>query len=405
MFNARTLFDKRSTDNRKEVLHYSRFIFNGHFILFLSVAFGALMLQYSDLLKHLPRGINYHFIIALLLSVSAIASLRTYFKEADQVFLLAYEKQLNSYVKKSIMAAFIKQAVIWTILFALLFPLYQAGSHFYPIGMACAYVFGLVAMKLGLFVRWSAMKLGMSNMAVNILLFLILMAGIYNSLEGVYFTALGELAFLAGLLYLMNHITKNYVFNWETVIDYEHELTQRQYKTINMFTDVKGLKDNVRRRRFLDGLLKQPDRKYNQKSMFLYLFKRNFVRSKDAFWIIIRLVVIGGLIIWLVRQPIIAAIIGIFLIYIVVLQSSQFYKQQAYQLWPQVWPVREELVIDGFRQFLWQLSLVTAIVITLIYVAFYPGHFYYAAAFFIIMWWTNQQVMNKLKKKMTLLKD
>ncbi|KAA1039161.1 ABC transporter permease [Macrococcus equipercicus] len=405
MVNAQTLFAKRSNDNRAEVLRYSRFIFNGHFILFLSIAFGALMLQYAELLKHLPKGINYHLIIALLLSLGGIAPLRTYFKEADQVFLLAYERQLKDYVKKSIRAAFIKHAVIWSLFFALLYPLYHAGAHFYFIGMIGAYLFGVAAILLGLLVRWSAMKLGISNLSVNILLFIILMAGIYNSLEGVYFTALTELLFLGGLLYLMNSIAKNYVFKWDDIIDYEQELTQRQYKTINMFTDVKGLKDNVRRRRFLDGLLKQPAADYNHEGMFLYLFKRNFARSKDAFWIIIRLVVIGGIVIWLVRQPVIAVIIGIFIVYIIVLQSSQFYKQQAYQLWPQVWPVREQLVMDGFRKFLWQLSLSAALLIALLYIACYPGHFYYAVLFFVIMWWTNQQVMGKLKKKMTLLKD
>ncbi len=266
-------------------------------------------------------------------------------------------------------------------------------------------MFGVMMILIGLFVRWFAMKLDISHSAVNILLFLMAMAGIYNLLQGVYFTSVGEVSFSVGLAYLLNHISRNYVFNWDKIIDYERGLTQRQYKTINMFTDVKGLKDNVRRRRFLDGLLVQASQNFNQQGMFLYLFKRNFVRSKDAFWIIIRLVVIGGVIIWLVRQPVIAAIIGVFVVYIIVLQSSQFYKQQAYQLWPQVWPVKETLVIDGFRKFLWQLSFVVTVLMAVIYIVFYSAHFYYVIAFFAVMWWTNQQVMNKLQKKMTLLKD
>lgn len=405
MFNARTLFDKRSNDNREDVMRYSKYIFNGHFILFLSIAVGALVLQYGELLRHLPKGINYHLIIALVLSLGIVTPLRTYFKEADQVFLLAYEKQLNSYVNKAIIAAFVRRLIGWTILFAVFIPLYRAAASDDSYGLGGAYVFGVMMILIGLFVRWFAMKLDISHSAVNILLFLMAMAGIYNLLQGVYFTSVGEVTFSVGLAYLLNHISRNYVFNWDKIIDYERGLTQRQYKTINMFTDVKGLKDNVRRRRFLDGLLVLASQNFNQQGMFLYLFKRNFVRSKDAFWIIIRLVVIGGVIIWLVRQPVIAAIIGVFVVYIIVLQSSQFYKQQAYQLWPQVWPVKETLVIDGFRKFLWQLSLVVTVLMAVIYILFYSAHFYYVIAFFAVMWWTNQQVMNKLQKKMTLLKD
>ncbi|ULG73739.1 ABC transporter permease [Macrococcus brunensis] len=403
MYNAKSLYQKRAGANSKEVARYSRFIFNGHFIIFLSIAFGALMLQYSQLLKALPDGIDYHLIIAFILALTTLAPLRTYFREADQVFLLPYEEQLDDYIRNSIVGSALRRGILFTVLFVILLPLYHAGEYFSIHGAITAYLTGVIGIGIGLLLRFYFLKIGVSNMSVNILLFIVLISGIYMSLDGSWFSGLAALIMLLGLLLLVRNIAEHRVYPWETLIEYEKDLTQQQYKLINMFTDVKGLKDNVRRRAFFDFLLK--DRVYNHEGMFLFLFKRNFVRSKDAFWIIIRLVVIGGLIIWLVHQPIIAAIIGVFMIYIVVLQSSQFYKQQAYQLWPQVWPVAESKVVEGFQKFLRQLSLVVTIVVAVIYIVLYPGTFYYALFFFAIMWWTNQQVMSKLKKRMVLLKD
>lgn len=404
MDEAAKLFNRRSAKNRQEVAMYSKFIFNGHFIVFLTIAFGALMLQYSQMLKHLPSGINYHLIIALLLALFAAPPLRTFFKEADKVFLLSYEHELDSYIQRAVIQSYVKRLIPWVLLFAVLMPLFAA-SHYSMIGWIAALVFGVIGIFLGLVIRWYALKIGLSNVTVNILLFLMMMAGLYNALEGVYFTAIVEVVFMAGLLYLLKSIARQTVYPWDTLIEYEEDLTQQQYKLINMFTDVKGLKDNVRRRRYMDIFLKQNPSHYNHDGMFIYLFKRNFVRSKDALWMIVRLTAIGGLVIWFVHQPLIAMIIGVFVIYIITLQASQFYKQQAFQLWPQVWPVEERDVINGFSRFLRQLALLTAVIIALIYIILYPATFYYAVAFFVVMIWTHQQVMNKLKKKMTLLRD
>ncbi|GGB02151.1 ABC transporter permease [Macrococcus hajekii] len=404
MLNARSLYQRRATVNSREVARYSKFIFNGHFIIFLSIVFGALMLQYSQLLKALPEGINYPLIISMILALAAVAPLRTYFREADQVFLLPYERQLDSYIQRSIIESSVRRIIIFTALFVVLLPLYHAGDTFSVQRAVTVYVIGVAGIVAGLVFRFHAMKIELSNVSIFIVLFVILLSSFYTTLDAKgLWSGISTIVMLPGLLLLVRNIATKRVYPWQSLIEYEQELTQRQYKIINMFTDVKGLKDNVRRRSYLDILLN--DKPYNHDGMFLFLFKRNFLRSKDAFWIIIRLVIIGGLIIWFVHQPIIAAVMGVFIVYIVVLQSSQFYKQQAYQLWPQVWPVAENKVIEGFQKFLWQLSVGVTLLVSLIFILIYPASFYYIFVFFAVMWWTNRQVMAKLKRKMTLLKD
>ena len=61
--------------------------------------------------------------------------------------------------------------------------------------------------------------------------------------------------------------------------------------------------------------------------------------------------------VWL-SYPLVTAIIGCLFVYIILLQMAQFYSQQAYGLWPQVWPVPEEKVIKGYEQFLYRLMFV-----------------------------------------------
>ena len=51
-----------------------------------------------------------------------------------------------------------------------------------------------------------------------------------------------------------------------------------------------------------------------------------------------------------------------------ILQMSQFYTQQAYGLWPQVWPVPDVEVIKGYEKFLYRLMLIIGLIFS---IAFY----------------------------------
>ena len=110
--------------------------------------------------------------------------------------------------------------------------------------------------------------------------------------------------------------------------------------------------------------------------MYLYLYTRSFVRGRDAFSIIFRLIVIAlVLMIWL-SFPIVSAIIGCLFMYITLLQMSQFYTQQAYGLWPQVWPVSDVEVIKGYEKFLYRLMLIIGIIFSIAFISIYPQYFF-----------------------------
>ena len=91
--------------------------------------------------------------------------------------------------------------------------------------------------------------------------------------------------------------------------------------------------------------------------------------------------------------------------YIILLQMAQFYTQQAYGLWPQVWPVDDSKVIKGYRQFLYRLMIVVAIIFIIIY-AFIAIQYIFASLVFILVGWlTIINIVKKLKYQETLLRD
>ena len=90
--------------------------------------------------------------------------------------------------------------------------------------------------------------------------------------------------------------------------------------------------------------------------------------------------------------------------YITLLQMSQFYTQQAYGLWPQVWPVSDVEVIKGYEKFLYRLMLIIGIIFNCIY-QYLPTIFLFALIFFIVGWLTIRSTIKKLQYQESLLKD
>ncbi|MCE4957672.1 ABC transporter permease [Macrococcoides caseolyticum] len=405
MDKAVKLFKRRQAKNQKEIAYYSKFIFNGHFIVFLSIAFGALMLQYSQMVKQLSPHINYHLIIALILSTLVITNLRTFIRPADHIFLLNFESHMPRYFKLAIMRSTVLRSIIVIGVMLFLVPLYFNAVQHSVAGYIAALALSLCMIHIGLWMRYLMMKLDIEAHWISLLIFIMTLSGTYTALEGLYLTVVPIVLFGLGFIYLLYKNAQHRTLNWHALIDYEERLKHKQNKFINMFTDVKGMKDTVKRRRLLDVLLPKNKAKYNQQHMFEFLFVRNFLRSSDALWIIIRLMLIACLVIWVVNQPIVAIIIGSFIVYAIVLQTSQFYKQQAFQLWPKVWPVPESFVLSGFKQFMRKLMWVTTIMIAIVYIVIYPSHFYYTIVFFILMLWTMRNVTEKIEKRMKRLRD
>ncbi|MCD8797573.1 ABC transporter permease EcsB [Mammaliicoccus sciuri] len=406
MNDVNTLYKVRQREEVLEKMNYNKFIFNGHFLIFLTIMIGAFALGYSNWLKDIPQNINYRLIFSVILSICSIFPMRTFFREADKLYLLPFEKHLTLYIRKALTYSYFNRLYLPVVILVIGLPLFYQlmGGKFYLYitVMVLSFIFPI----LGLMMKWFWLKYGLEIWGINVLLFIVYASGYYTTLKVGALSGLLSIVVLIALIILLENINRGTFYQWETLIAIEHNHKMNYYKFVNMFTDVKVLNERTVRRRYLDVFLKVPSpKKFNQNYMYKFLFVRSFARGKDAFFIVLRLLIIGLVLIWWIDQPVISAILGALIMYLLILQLSQFYKQQAYGLWPQVWPVSEGQVVKGYHQFLINIMLVLGIILSIIYILKFVTAIYFVILFFIVGWLTIDSSIKKIKKHQELLRD
>ena len=406
MYDAKSLFNTRQKEELIEKLNYNKFIFNGHFLIFLTIMLGAFALGYSNWLQDIPQNINYRLILSVILAVVSIFPLRTLFREADKLYLLPFEKHLSIYIKKAIIYSYINRLFLPIIVLIVGFPLFYEllGSKFYL--YITVIVLSFIYPLMGLIIKWFWLKYGLEVWGANILLFIVYASGYFITLKVGLFSGITTILVLISLVILMESINRGTFYQWETLIAIEYNHKMNYYKLVNMFTDVKVLNERTVRRKYLDLFLRIPSsKKFNENYMYKFLFIRSFARGKDAFFIVLRFLIIGLILIWWIDQAIISAILGALIMYLLILQLSQFYKQQAYGLWPQVWPVNEGKVFKGYHQFLISMMWVLGAILSIIYIVKFVTTSYFFIIFFIVGWLTIDSSIKKIKKHQELLRD
>lgn len=406
MNDVNTLYKVRQREEVLEKMNYNKFIFNGHFLIFITIMIGAFALGYSNWLKDIPQNINYRLIFSVILSICSIFPMRTFFREADKLYLLPFEKHLMVYIRKALTYSYFNRLFLPVMILVIGLPLFYQlmGGKFYLYitVMILSFVFPI----LGLIMKWFWLKYGLEIWGINVLLFIVYASGYYTTLKVGALSGLLSIVVLIALIILLENINRGTFYQWETLIAIEHNHKMNYYKFVNMFTDVKVLNERTVRRRYLDVFLKVPSsKKFNQDYMYKFLFVRSFARGKDAFFIVLRLLIIGLLLIWWIDQSVISAILGALIMYLLILQLSQFYKQQAYGLWPQVWPVSEGQVVKGYHQFLINIMIVLGIILSIIYILKFGTAIYFVILFFIVGWLTIDSSIKKIKKHQELLRD
>ncbi|HLR19945.1 MAG TPA: ABC transporter permease [Staphylococcus sp.] len=404
--NAKQLFNTRKNEIAKEKQYYNKFIFNGHFSVFLVILFGAFILGYGDWLKSIPTDFDYALIASIVVSITSMFPVRTLLKGADKLFLLPIEKHMAEYMKYSLIYSYFSRIGLQIVILIILFPLfYVINNQAFGFYILFA-ILAIILPFLGLLLKWQWFKYRLEGWSLYILLFIIYTSGYYLALAPKQFSSIASIFIMIGIILLIRNQNRTYLFPWEKMTKSEQQHRMNYYKFVNMFTDVKHIKETAIRRSYLDPFLNTPKRKkFNSNYMYLYLFVRSFVRGKDAFNIILRLVMLALVLMFWLDQPIIVLVIGSLFMYIILLQMAQFYTQQAYGLWPQVWPVTESKVIKGYEEFLRRLMLILGILFTVVYAVVFPIYGYFGLLFFLVGWLTIINVIKKLKYQETLLRD
>ena len=294
------LFLKRKQAFRKECVGYLRYVLNDHFVLFLLVLIGFLAYQYSQLLQDFPE--NHWPILLFLVIVSTLllawGGIATYMEAPDKLFLLVSEEEVKSHLKGQTMRSLVVWLFVQTLFLLLFAPLFLAMGYGLPVFLI--YVLLLGAGKYLLF-RQKANK---------------------------FFTENG--------------------IDWDYVIAQESKRKQVLLRFFALFTQVKGVSNSVKRRAYLDFILKTVQKVPGKIWQNLYL--RSYLRNGDLFALSLRLLFLSLLAVIFIEQSWIATAVVVLFNYLLLFQLLALYHAFDYQYLTQLFPLDKGEKEKGLKQ-------------------------------------------------------
>lgn len=362
------LWQKRVQKHIQEQVKYLRLVFNDHFVIAIIFLLGALGYTYANAVKGLdPRAWWLKPVLSLvLLAAVSFGRLATLLKEADSVFLLPKESGLVTYLKSARLYSSWLPLIAMAFVTLLVAPLLLITKTVPAWHIAVALI-TLVIIKDRRFSiqlrQWYQADETQATKWLSLILDLAIIASqLYQWLNLV-----GVLVAL-GLAYYQRQqlvrVQKTQLFDWLAAVGAEDSRMGRIYRLYNLFTDVPGLSSQVKRRRYLDGLLKLITAK--PANTYLYLYARGFLRGTEFSGLYIRLVVLGGIILCFSHIWWLSLALGLLLIYLVGFQLLPFYNQYDQIIFTHLYPVPTTKRIQAFSQLMRTLLLLQALLFSVI---------------------------------------
>lgn len=362
------LWQKRVQKHIQEQVKYLRLVFNDHFVIAIIFLLGALGYTYANAVKGLdPQAWWLKPVLSLvLLAAVSFGRLATLLKEADSVFLLPKESGLVTYLKSARLYSSWLPLIAMAFVTLLVAPLLLITKTVPAWHIAVALI-TLVIIKDRRFSIQLRQWYQADETQVTKGLSLILDLAIIASQLYQWLNLVGVLVAL-GLAYYQRQqlarVQKTQLFDWLAAVGAEDSRMGRIYRLYNLFTDVPGLSSQVKRRRYLDGLLKPITAK--PANTYLYLYARGFLRGTEFSGLYIRLVVLGGIILCFSHIWWLSLALGLLLIYLVGFQLLPFYNQYDQIIFTHLYPVPTTKRIQAFSQLMRTLLLLQALLFSVI---------------------------------------
>ncbi|PFI25134.1 ABC transporter permease [Bacillus cereus] len=365
--NSTALWKERFRHFLKEVRTYSKYVFNDHLKFIFVFIIGAGAYYYQQWLQTLTPSFPTALVMAVLIGIVLTAgSIQTLLKEADLVYLLPVEEKLKPYFTKAFFFTFMIQLYIIAMVAAALAPLYfqqmkQTGAAYIWI------VIALVIVKAwNLFVTWEKSFLTDRNIqrADGFIRFILNGLFVYFLVErtSVLFTCVIVLLMVLYLA-IMYQMVKGKPLNWEYLISEEGKKMMLLYRIANMFVDVPALKEKVSRRKWLDFILSM----IGEKRTYLYLYTRTFLRSGNYFGLYVRLLVLGGVILYFIPFVYGRFIVSLIFLYLIGYQLLPLWKHYRMKIWLDLYPVEEDEKKEDFLALLNAILIIGSIVFTILF--------------------------------------
>ena len=365
--NSTALWKERFRHFLKEVRTYSKCVFNDHLKFIFVFIIGAGAYYYQQWLQTLTTSFPTALVMAVLIGLVLTAgSIQTLLKEADLVYLLPVEEKLKPYFTKAFLFTFMIQLYIIAIVAAALAPLYfqqmkQTGAGY--IWIVLAFV---IVKAWNLFVAWEKSFLTDQNIqrADWFIRFILNGLFVYFLVERTSVLFIGGIVLLMVLyLAIMHQMVKGKPLNWEYLISEEGKKMMLLYRIANMFVDVPALKERVSRRKWLDFILSI----IGEKRTYLYLYTRTFLRSGNYFGLYVRLLALGGVILYFIPFLYGRFIVSLIFLYLIGYQLLTLWKHHRMKIWLDLYPVGGEEKKKDFLTLLNAILITGSVIFTIIF--------------------------------------
>ncbi|HDR3881745.1 TPA: ABC transporter permease EcsB [Bacillus thuringiensis] len=365
--NSTALWKERFRHFLKEVRTYSKYVFNDHLKFIFVFIIGAGAYYYQQWLQTLTSSFPTALVMAVLIGLVLTAgSIQTLLKEADLVYLLPVEEKLKPYFTKAFLFTFMIQLYIITIVAAALAPLYfqqmkQTGAGY--IWIVLAFV---IVKAWNLFVAWEKSFLTDQNIqrADWFIRFILNGLFVYFLVERTSVLVISGIVLLMVLyLAIMHQMVKGKPLNWEYLISEEGKKMMLLYRIANMFVDVPALKERVSRRKWLDFILSI----IGEKRTYLYLYTRTFLRSGNYFGLYVRLLALGGVILYFIPFLYGRFIVSFIFLYLIGYQLLTLWKHHRMKIWLDLYPVKVDEKKKDFLTLLNAILIIGSVIFTVIF--------------------------------------
>src|SRR5690625_1448703 len=360
MFDAKALFKQRLSAHLKETNRYLKYIFNGHLAIAMFFLISAIAVYYQQWLAQLPANFPTAWIIGVIFGVLVSYNpVKTLLQEPDLVFLLPAEQKMDDYFKNALRYSFVNQLLITLFVVAAVSPLY---FHYYAERGGRSFLLILVVLIIikacNLIANWWMLKFRDKNsryldqivrLFVNSAIFIFMIKG------DMVLAGIVTIIFILLLVYDLSISQKQAGIAWDLLVEKDRNRMQAFYRIANMFTDVPHLKSRTKKRRWLVALVNKCT-PVDKKHTYDYLYRITFIRSVDYLEMYIRLIIIGGLLIYYVPNDWMKMLFALLFIYLSSFQMITLYQHYRTNIWLDLYPVTIEERRRDVIKWLFQLT-------------------------------------------------
>ncbi|MGX7030741.1 ABC transporter permease [Vagococcus zengguangii] len=363
------LFQLRLSRYQKKLFRYLKYVFNDHMSLLLLFLVGGFVFYYTEFIKVIAEHpLMIKVLVGFIwLGALSIGRLATLVEEADKVFLLPKEKEISRYLNQAFKHSLMLPMFVIVLVVALSGPLLLTDASQTFIGLS-PFLFMMLAFKFShLQLQQQALYQLPAKQKKTATRNLWLIAVLFIGL-GLLFNPVLAMCGSLGWVLSFNKETKRIlaqgIFDWDQAIKAENSRQKKIYQFINLFTDVPGIKSQVKRRSYFDGLITKVTK--NDKNPYVYLFARSFVRGNEFSGMFVRLLLVAIVMLWFAKSLYMALPISLVAIFLIGFQLIPMYHQFDYMVMTQLYPVPDSQKQKGLQKVMAVLLLLAAVILAIV---------------------------------------